>query len=981
MMEAKVAVTPKNEVASIPYAMKTFFTKYLPTFPPCAAARRQGKPQRGAAKIMRLLPKAMLLVAALLLGAEAFAQPYDSVYNIANGNITISENGSYRIYGDGTATTNTITVSGSITANITLHKVNIDVRSAGPKPCAFSISGGATVNLRLSDTSTLRSKDTRAGLEVGGEDDNTLMITSASGKGSTDGVLNAYDGESGGTGIGTAWAENLLGSIYSAPTAAVQKATLSGIVAIAGTATVGDTLRADTTGLTSTPAGVAPGTYAYQWRRNGSSISGANSATYPLTQSDAGAAITVAVTAANLLDSVTSAPVAVGDTSLCGDKISNMNCPSSPGFYGPDGGGGTGYCGGDTINMSCPNFPGYYEPGGGSDTNYCGNGILNVECPLYPGYYKPGGGGGSSSIKHDTITLTYSDTTLWFFPDPNAVGKRDFEWISLDPEVAAVGNAGAVGLAGRGATFIMCLTLPNGAADEQKTKRVVANITLAVAPKPLAIVGTWVDTIKTYDGRFAAGAAAGMLQGVLPRDAGCVSVQAAAEYVGGSHTLPGSGKPIVVSYTLTGSRAFCYVAPPDSSCSGAIALNGSYSDVWGLVTMREEACGAGVPFVGVSVSYAVEQALTGATLTGVALTDKYGRYFVSGLGKGDVMALRPKENVTPQQQILTVNSSVEQAATFTYASEAASLISLTLSDDTGGELARWEREEIGDTVYYALPCNRSIATLNVEYIAPLGVSGSFFYAAEYADEGVAYNQISVDMSKPGRKIVTIVLSSGKRYTVALDKPYGLFDIIDEHLSGRLRVVSNDPAANRTGLQFSACEWWRKRDTDARWLLMEADRLYCTAGPSLSDRFTKSDSMFVWLTLLNDTTTTLETCPDASPDVNTDTSSVAAGESGGDNAGSEGKKSMKVAVYPNPVAAGGFIKLKQSSFADDGEEEEERYVKYSLFSSQGSLILRGDASPLYEGQGLAMPQVPAGIYHLLLEGKNGKRWVAKVAVES
>jgi hypothetical protein len=90
--------------------------------------------------------------------------------------------------------------------------------------------------------------------------------------------------------------------------------------------------------------------------------------------------------------------------------------------------------------------------------------------------------------------------------------------------------------------------------------------------------------------------------------------------------------------------------------------------------------------------------------------------------------------------------------------------------------------------------------------------------------------------------------------------------------------------------------------------------------------------------------------------------------------------MKVAVYPNPVSAGGFIKLTQSGFAD-GEEEEERYVKYSLFGSQGSLVLRGDASPLYEGQGLAMPQVPAGIYHLLLEGKSGKRWVAKVAVEN
>jgi hypothetical protein len=191
------------------------------------------------------------------------------------------------------------------------------------------------------------------------------------------------------------------------------------------------------------------------------------------------------------------------------------------------------------------------------------------------------------------------------------------------------------------------------------------------------------------------------------------------------------------------------------------------------------------------------------------------------------------------------------------------------------------------------------------------------------------------------------------------------------------VVSNNPSTNRTGLEFSSCAWWRRRDGDALWQLVEESRLHYTAGPSLSDRFTERDSMFLVLTLSNGAI--LETCPDAG--------FVAADESSGSggNAGSAGKKSSRIAVYPNPVASGSFIKLKQS---DDGEAaaaaaeaEEERYVKYSLFGSQGSLILCGDASPLYGGQGLAMPPVPAGIYHLLFEGKNGKRWVAKVAVEN
>jgi hypothetical protein len=87
----------------------------------------------------------------------------------------------------------------------------------------------------------------------------------------------------------------------------------------------------------------------------------------------------------------------------------------------------------------------------------------------------------------------------------------------------------------------------------------------------------------------------------------------------------------------------------------------------------------------------------------------------------------------------------------------------------------------------------------------------------------------------------------------------------------------------------------------------------------------------------------------------------------------------MAVYPNPVPSGGTIKLKQSDFADVGEDgEEDRCVKYSLYSTRGSLILIGDASPFCEGQGLTMPEVP-GIYYLLLEGKNGKRWTVKIAV--
>ena len=63
---------------------------------------------------------------------------------------------------------------------------------------------------------------------------------------------------------------------------------------ITGTPTEGDTLSATTGAWTNSPT-----SYAYQWRRGGSDISGATSSTYTLVTADVGATITVRVTATN----------------------------------------------------------------------------------------------------------------------------------------------------------------------------------------------------------------------------------------------------------------------------------------------------------------------------------------------------------------------------------------------------------------------------------------------------------------------------------------------------------------------------------------------------------------------------------------------------------------------------------------------------------------------------------------------------------
>ncbi|MCL2435361.1 MAG: M6 family metalloprotease domain-containing protein, partial [Lentimicrobiaceae bacterium] len=86
-------------------------------------------------------------------------------------------------------------------------------------------------------------------------------------------------------------------------------ATLTGTVSISGNAIFGETLIADTSGLTSVPV-VALGTLTYQWKRNGVNI-GTNSLNYTIAQADIESTITVTVTAANCEGSITSDATAI----------------------------------------------------------------------------------------------------------------------------------------------------------------------------------------------------------------------------------------------------------------------------------------------------------------------------------------------------------------------------------------------------------------------------------------------------------------------------------------------------------------------------------------------------------------------------------------------------------------------------------------------------------------------------------------------
>lgn len=98
-------------------------------------------------------------------------------------------------------------------------------------------------------------------------------------------------------------------SAQTEPVAAALSAPVNTVEpAITGVARVGQTLTANRGTWTGNPTP----SYAYQWKRNGANIGGANGQTYELVAADAGATITVAITATNSEGSVTATSQGIG---------------------------------------------------------------------------------------------------------------------------------------------------------------------------------------------------------------------------------------------------------------------------------------------------------------------------------------------------------------------------------------------------------------------------------------------------------------------------------------------------------------------------------------------------------------------------------------------------------------------------------------------------------------------------------------------
>lgn len=93
----------------------------------------------------------------------------------------------------------------------------------------------------------------------------------------------------------------------------------SSVPTISGTATEGQVLTAANGSWTNTPT-----SYAYQWKRGGSSIGGATSSTYTLVTADVGSTMTVTVTATNAFGSASATSSATGTVAAAGSTTNRL---------------------------------------------------------------------------------------------------------------------------------------------------------------------------------------------------------------------------------------------------------------------------------------------------------------------------------------------------------------------------------------------------------------------------------------------------------------------------------------------------------------------------------------------------------------------------------------------------------------------------------------------------------------------------------
>ncbi|MDR3187614.1 MAG: InlB B-repeat-containing protein, partial [Prevotellaceae bacterium] len=242
-------------------------------------------------------------------------------------------------------------------------------------------------------------------------------------------------------------------------------------------------------------------------------------------------------------------------------------------------------------------------------------------------------------------------------------------------------------------------------------------------------------------------------------------------------------------------------------------------------------------------------------------------------------------------------------------------------------------DTVNSIIRYTMPCGDTATALRIVLETPAGIISSL------TDNTLVWNAGSSAFKKDTTITLTSFDRRKKPYTLQLEKNFELSSIVHAQLGGRLLMVINNPEHNGHTCRFREVSWLKMKDGGKQIISKNKFYYISPTGQPIAD------SIFVWLK--DSAGTEFESCPYISKD-------------------SVVQVAARASVYPNPVSAGGVVRLKEDILAD--EQLAERYAAFQLFDVQGRLLHSGKASELL--QGLSMPTI-SGVYLIILEGKAGK----------
>ncbi|MDR0567357.1 MAG: InlB B-repeat-containing protein, partial [Prevotellaceae bacterium] len=229
-------------------------------------------------------------------------------------------------------------------------------------------------------------------------------------------------------------------------------------------------------------------------------------------------------------------------------------------------------------------------------------------------------------------------------------------------------------------------------------------------------------------------------------------------------------------------------------------------------------------------------------------------------------------------------------------------------------------QEVKDTIEFSIPCDSDKKAVAVQYFCASG-AGTLYIDASRS----FLTDTAITITDQGQS---------KQYTLRLKNRFEFGSIVQSQLGGRLLMVVKNPESNG-GFNFQTITWWHK---DGRYIKNDKFYYASPSGEAITDT--------LCVRLLDARGTWFESCP-SNP-----------------HAAAAAPAALNMAVYPNPVAGGAAIHLKE----DFDIALEERYETFYLLDIQGKMAYAGKTSELRNG--IAMPK-EVGIYLLVIEGKAGR----------